>query len=264
MPDDHYPADAPPYAGSTESPLDGLVVATPAVRGTDRRRESQHADPESLAPQHEHLIRRQFQLLQQYREVPTLNPGHARLKRIVDFAVAIPALLLLSPILLLIAIAVRLDSPGPALFCQRRVGQHGHVFRMLKFRTMVNGAGVIQGSVHKQPGDKRVTRVGRFLRKTSLDELPQLINVLRGQMTLVGPRPEIPVVMIEHYQLWQYQRLSVPQGITGWWQVNGRGSKLMWQHTQDDLAYIEHASVWLDIRILVRTVRAVFRSDGAF
>ncbi len=148
----------------------------------------------------------------------------------------------------IIALLIRLDSPGPVLFRQKRVGENGRLFDMLKFRTMVADAESAAGSgpgrrttdgqvIHKHKDDPRVTRVGRFLRRYSLDELPQFFNVLRGEMSLVGPRPELPW-LVDRYEPWQRKRFAVPQGITGWWQVNGRSDKPMHLHTEDDLYYV--------------------------
>lgn len=200
--------------------------------------------------------------------------GYQRLvKRLFDLVVAALLLLLLSPILLAIAVAVRLDSPGCVIFRQQRVGENGRVFGMYKFRSMVQGAEFRQAKmmqctadgkyVHKYPGDPRVTRIGRFIRATSLDELPQLFNVLQGNMSLVGPRPEMPA-LVEHYEFWQRQRFAVPQGMTGWWQVNGRSDKPMHLHTMEDLYYIQNYSLWLDIHILWKTIGAVLKRKGAF
>jgi lipopolysaccharide/colanic/teichoic acid biosynthesis glycosyltransferase len=186
-------------------------------------------------------------------------------KRALDITVASVLLIGLSPVLVLIAVLVRLDSPGPAFFVQERIGQGGRLFRMLKFRTMTVGDGDLSGlEPHKRPDDRRITRLGSWLRRTSLDELPQLVNVIVGDMSLVGPRPEIPAIALRHYATWQYRRLSVPQGLTGWWQVNGRGARLMHKHTEDDLYYIEHASFWFDVKVLLLTIRVVIRRDGAF
>jgi lipopolysaccharide/colanic/teichoic acid biosynthesis glycosyltransferase len=190
-------------------------------------------------------------------------------KRLLDLVVAGLGLLLLSPLLLLLALLVRLDSPGPALFVQPRVGARGRLFPMLKFRTMRVPDGAARPPLplagpHKRPDDARVTRLGLLLRRTSLDELPQLVNVLAGQMSLVGPRPELPAIVLARYAPWQYRRLLVPQGMTGWWQVTGRGRKLLHEHTADDLYYLGHAGLGLDLRILARTVGAVLRRDGAF
>jgi len=201
-----------------------------------------------------------------------IGGGVARLKRLVDVVVSALALLVLWPVMLIIAVAIRLDSPGPAIFKQRRVGQYHRLFTIYKFRTMVVDAEQRAGEViqqkdgaiiHKARSDPRVTRVGAFLRRTSLDELPQLFNVLKGDMSLVGPRPELPW-LVTTYQPWQYRRLKVPQGITGWWQVNGRGDRPMHLHTEDDLFYIRNYSIWLDFKIILQTIRAVFSKRGAF
>jgi lipopolysaccharide/colanic/teichoic acid biosynthesis glycosyltransferase len=193
-----------------------------------------------------------------------VSSGYRLAKRLLDVAVSATLLILLSPLFVFFVLLVRLDSPGPAFFIQERIGQGGRIFRMLKFRTMTHGATLIAGRIHKLEKDPRVTRIGRFLRQTSLDELPQLINVLKGEMSLVGPRPEIPAIALQRYQLWQYRRLVVPQGITGWWQVTGRGDKLLCEHTEDDIHYVERASLWFDIKILVMTFRAVLSKRGAF
>ena len=182
-------------------------------------------------------------------------------------------LLLLSPLLLIIALAIRIDSPGSALFRQRRVGENGRLFDMLKFRTMYLDAEerqeeVLQqtedgGIIHKRKEDPRVTKVGRFLRRTSFDELPQFINVLKGEMSLVGPRPEMPW-LVDKYKSWQRKRFAVPQGITGWWQINGRSEKPMHLNPEDDLYYVYNYSLWLDVKILLRTPIAVISGKGAF
>ena len=175
--------------------------------------------------------------------------------------------------MLLIAVAIKLDSPGPVLFMQQRVGENGRLFSMAKFRSMVVNADQLAPQVvqlgkngevlHKQAHDPRVTRVGRVLRRTSLDEIPQVFNVLRGEMSLVGPRPELPW-LVEHYEIWQRRRFAVPPGITGWWQVNGRSERTMHLHTEDDLYYIQNYSPLLDLQILWRTVGVVLRGRGAF
>ncbi|HET7037785.1 MAG TPA: sugar transferase [Thermomicrobiaceae bacterium] len=195
----------------------------------------------------------------------TRHDAYALGKRALDIAVATLGLVLLAPLMAVIALLIRLESPGPAFFVCQRVGRYGRPFTMFKFRSMVQGAeSVIDLAAHKRPGDYRVTRVGGFMRRTSLDEVPQLINVLRGEMSLVGPRPELPEIVARYYEPWQFERFSVPQGMTGWWQVTGRGSKLMRDHTADDLYYIEHASLRFDLKILALTLRAVLRMDGAF
>jgi lipopolysaccharide/colanic/teichoic acid biosynthesis glycosyltransferase len=186
-------------------------------------------------------------------------------KRLLDVVVALAGLVACAPLFLILALLIKLDSPGPVFFLQERVGYRGRIFRMVKFRTMVpNSACPPADGVHKRPGDPRVTRIGRFLRRTSLDELPQLINVLRGEMSLVGPRPEMVEIVLSRYQPWQYRRFLVPQGLTGWWQVTGRSTKVMHEHTEDDLYYIANASFWFDLKILLRTIPAVLRGHGAF
>jgi exopolysaccharide biosynthesis polyprenyl glycosylphosphotransferase len=193
-------------------------------------------------------------------------------KRLFDLALTVTALALLWPLLLLVALLVRLDSPGPVLFAQPRVGENGRNFKMLKFRTMVSGAerqtplARMDGQgrrVYKLPDDDRVTRLGRWLRRLSIDELPQLINVLKGEMSLVGPRPEMKFI-VDGYEPWQRRRLAVPPGITGWWQVNGRSDLPMHLHTEYDLYYIRNYSLWLDLKILWKTVGVVIRGQGAY
>jgi len=194
-------------------------------------------------------------------------------KRLFDMLASAGLLIMLAPVLLLIALAIKLESPGPVFFLQERLGEQGRRFRMIKFRSMYHDAAQRWEEVarrdeggrllHKIEDDPRVTQVGRKLRRTSLDELPQLINVFRGEMSLVGPRPEMPYVTAE-YEPWQWQRFRVPPGITGWWQVNGRSDKPMHLHTEDDLYYIQNYSFWLDLRILAKTVLVVWQGHGAF
>jgi exopolysaccharide biosynthesis polyprenyl glycosylphosphotransferase len=204
---------------------------------------------------------------------PALDPFQRTIKRVFDLGVGSLLLLPSLPLMGLIALAIRLDSPGPILFKQQRVGEGGRLFEMLKFRSMVPDAEAHQNEVltctsdgqviHKQQDDPRVTRLGSFLRRTSLDELPQLLNVLKGEMSLVGPRPEQPW-LVEHYEPWQRKRFEVPQGITGWWQVNGRSDKSMHMHTEEDLYYIKHYSLLLDVQILWKTLGAVLKRKGAY
>ncbi|MEZ4617222.1 MAG: sugar transferase [Caldilineaceae bacterium] len=200
-------------------------------------------------------------------------PFQRMAKRLMDICGAGIALLLAAPIMAVIALAIKSQDGGPILYLAQRVGEHGRLFQMYKFRSMVVNADRLQANVnqqddagniiHKQQNDPRVTRLGRFLRRTSLDELPQLVNVLKGDMSLVGPRPELPW-LVEKYEPWQYRRLNMPQGITGWWQVNGRSNKLMHLNTEQDIYYIENYSIWLDIQILWRTVSVVLRGKGAY
>jgi exopolysaccharide biosynthesis polyprenyl glycosylphosphotransferase len=204
---------------------------------------------------------------------PSLTPFERMVKRAFDIVVGVATLILISPLLALIAVAIRLDSPGSVLFKQQRVGENGRLFWMYKFRSMVQGAEAQQDLVsqltqygeiiYKLPDDPRVTRTGRILRRTSLDELPQIFNTIKGEMSLVGPRPELPW-LVDRYEPWQWQRFAVPQGITGWWQVNGRSDKPMHLHTEEDLFYIQNYSLLLDIRILWRTIAAVVKGRGAY
>jgi len=204
---------------------------------------------------------------------PALDPLQRVIKRLFDLIVGSLGLLLTLPVMGVIALLVRLDSPGPVIFKQPRVGENGRVFNMLKFRTMIHDPvseqnGAAQKTINGQPrhkfyDDPRVTRIGRYLRHTSLDELPQLLNILKGEMSLVGPRPELPW-LVDKYEPWQRKRFEVPQGLTGWWQVNGRADKPMHLHTDEDLYYIKNYSLWLDIQILWRTIRAVIERRGAF
>jgi len=204
---------------------------------------------------------------------PALNDFQRLVKRAFDLFVTI----LFSPFLLIImsviAIAIRLEGPGPILLRQQRVGENGRLFGMFKFRTMVPDAEKLRhlvehfdeegNFIHKSSDDPRVTRVGRFLRRTSLDEWPQFLNILRGEMSLVGPRPELPY-LVEQYEPWQRTRFAVPQGLTGWWQVNGRSDKPMHLHTEDDLYYVKNYSLMLDIEILLKTIGVVLRGRGAY
>ena len=204
---------------------------------------------------------------------PALNEVQRTIKRLFDLTIGIAVALFASPFLLLIALAVKLDSQGPIFFRQERLGENGRPFRMYKFRTMVPDAEKLQDQVticdeeghliFKRPDDPRVTRVGRVLRKSSLDELPQLLNVLKGEMSLVGPRPELPWLMGQ-YQVWQRKRFAVPQGMTGWWQVNGRSDKPMHLNAEDDIYYVQNYSIWMDIYILLKTPWVVLRGKGAY
>ncbi len=195
------------------------------------------------------------------------------LKRAFDLVLTIFLLIPALPIMGIIALAIWLDDGLPVLFRQQRVGENGRLFTMFKFRTMVKNAEALRhlvekidangNLIHKHPDDPRVTRIGYFLRRSSLDELPQLFNVLRGEMSLVGPRPELPY-LVEKYQPWQRKRLVVPPGITGWWQIHGRSDKPMHLHTLEDLYYIVNYSIWLDIFILIKTFWVILRGKGAY
>lgn len=197
---------------------------------------------------------------------PIISGAERLAKRAFDLVLSTFFAIALAPLMTLIGLAVRLESPGGAIFRQPRAGENGRTFDMLKFRTMrAVSPPPDTGSVadHKRKYDPRVTRLGRLLRRFSLDELPQLFNVIRGEMSLVGPRPELPW-LVDRYQPWQRKRFAVPQGVTGWWQINGRSDKPMHLNTEDDLYYIYNYSIWLDIRILLRTPLVVLRGTGAF
>ncbi|GBC76760.1 UDP-glucose:undecaprenyl-phosphate glucose-1-phosphate transferase [bacterium HR08] len=225
-----------------------------------------------------------------------LRGPNRHLKRAFDVILSLLALILLSPLLLLIAVLIKLDSRGPILFRQERVGMDGRLFTLYKFRTMRADADewphrelmarAIRGSLRavsaepspcrsnarhpkqdaprilygKVPNDRRITRVGRWLRRWSLDELPQLFNVLKGEMSVVGPRPPIPYE-VEHYSSWHRKRLDVKPGITGLWQVSGRNRLPFERMVELDLYYIEHWSLWLDVKILLRTLPAILRGE---
>lgn len=204
---------------------------------------------------------------------PVIRGLPRMIKRAFDVIITLLLTIITSPFMAAAALAIRLDSRGPLLFRQTRVGENGKSFEMLKFRTMIADAETMmlkkmQESgedefVHKRADDPRVTKVGRFLRRFSLDELPQLFNVLKGDMSLVGPRPELPW-LVDRYRPWQRKRFAVPQGITGWWQINGRSEKPMHLNTDEDLYYIYNYSLWLDIKILIKTPIAVLQGKGAF
>lgn len=212
----------------------------------------------------------------QFPTIP-LHRGHVPvlglfLKRVLDVFLSSLALTLLSPIIAAIAVAVRIDSPGPIFYCSDRIGKKGRVFRCIKFRTMVADAerrraeilhmNERDGVLFKVANDPRVTRVGRILRKYSLDEIPQFINVLRGDMSMVGPRPPI-ASEVKNYELSHLRRLNVMPGMTGLWQVQARQDPSFDSYISLDTAYIENWSVWLDIKILVRTLAVVAAGTGS-
>jgi len=204
---------------------------------------------------------------------PAIDDFQRFVKRLFDLIVTTVVLLLIWPLMLLIAVLIKLDSPGPIIFKQQRVGENGKIFWMYKFRSMVVGAeehwyevarftkdGHI---IHKVRDDPRITRVGRWLRRWSLDELPQFFNVLKGDMSLVGPRPELPW-LVDLYEPWQRKRFAVPQGMTSWWAISGRSDKPLHLHIEDDLYYIQNYSLLLDLQILWKTIGLVLKGRGAF
>jgi len=202
-----------------------------------------------------------------------IGRGALMIKRGMDIVVAAIGLIAGAPLTALLAMAIRLDSPGPSIFRQVRVGKGGKLFNMYKFRSMYQGAeeerenllelNESNGITFKIRQDPRMTRVGRFLRRTSLDELPQLWNVLRGDMSIVGPRPNLPSEVAQ-YKEWHKQRLEVRPGLTGLWQVSGRSLLSFDETALLDIYYIENWSLWLDCKILLRTVPTVVTGEGAF
>lgn len=210
------------------------------------------------------------------------RPGLRYAKRALDLFLCVAAMPVVVPLMALCALAIKLDSHGPVFFVHERVGRGGRLFRMYKFRTMfvnvdssthkafmkafVNGQIGQNGAdadVYKPVQQSQITRMGRFLRKTSLDELPQLINVLRGEMSLVGPRPNLPWE-VEEYRLWHHERLEVLPGLTGLAQVRGRSSIPFEQIIEYDLQYVKNMSLALDLRILFETVGVILRGRGAY
>jgi lipopolysaccharide/colanic/teichoic acid biosynthesis glycosyltransferase len=188
---------------------------------------------------------------------------HSRRKRALDVVVAATALALASPLLALAALLIRLESPGHPVYRQRRVGLGGRPFEVYKLRTMVTGAEHMGAGLAVDEGDTRITRVGGLLRRTSLDEVPNLVNVVRGEMSLVGPRPTVQV-QVDRYTDRQRRRLTVRPGITGWAQVHGRASLPWHERIELDIWYVEHATLRLDLRILVATARMVLTGHGLY
>ena len=194
-------------------------------------------------------------------------------KRIMDIVGSLILIILLSPLFLIIALAVKLSSPGPVFFLQERIGRNGRKFKMIKFRSMYADAekrlaefldkNEATGPIFKMKRDPRVTPVGRILRRFSLDELPQLFNVLVGQMSLVGPRPPLERE-VKQYEKWQLRRIDVTPGMTGLWQISGRSDLPFEKMVELDIYYIEHWSLWLDIKILLKTIPAVISGKGAY
>ncbi len=271
------------YQVIREHKIDHIVVAQPA-RNNDPF--NQLMDRLQYAPIPVHMIPNYLDLslyrarANRLNDLPlvrmskaAMNNRQILLKRVFDILVASAITLAVLPVMIFVAIAIKLDTPGPALFLQDRMGQNGHKFKIYKFRSMVKDADSLHKeasivdedgtTIHKTKNDFRVTRVGKFIRKTSLDELPQLLNVIKGDMSLVGPRPEL-IRLVDEYEPWQNERFVVPQGITGWWQVNGRSDKACHLSTDKDIHYIRNYSLWMDIKILLMTLPAVMRGKGAF
>jgi undecaprenyl phosphate N,N'-diacetylbacillosamine 1-phosphate transferase len=184
-------------------------------------------------------------------------------KRLLDIVASAVALLLLWPLLVCIAILIKLESAGPVFFLQPRAGYRGERFRMRKFRTMVVNAEAEGAGYYVGPGDPRITRVGKVLRRFSLDELPQLLQIFTGKMSVVGPRPGLPY-QVGHYTPDQIRRLDVRPGLTGWSQVNGR-NRISWpERLEKDVWYVDHFSLWLDAKIIFRTFWVWLSGDGLY
>ena len=200
--------------------------------------------------------------------------GYLITKRLLGIIMSTIALVVISPILLIIGICIKIDDPhGPVLYKQERVGKDGKLFEIFKFRSMVSNAdelleqlrskNEINGAMFKMKNDPRVTRVGRVIRKYSLDELPQLVNVIKGDMSIVGPRPPLPSEVAK-YSKYDKQRLMVTPGATGLWQVGGRNDVDFDTMVQLDLTYIKHRSIWLDLKIMLKTVLIMIKPNGAY
>ena len=291
MPVGQGPVEKCPILGSlsqardiaAESQVGEVVIALP--RGEHRRVAQLVAELSGL-PVRLHVVPDYFDLafssfsVDNLEGIPVIGlrdpaiDGFQRLvKRVVDLALGTIMLILSFPLLLVVAVGIWLQDRGPVFYHTERVGENQKAFRMLKFRSMVIGASSLQDEVneydedgniiHKVADDFRVTRLGRWIRKHSVDELPNLWNVLKGEMSLVGPRPELPW-LVASYQPWQLKRFAVPQGMTGWWQVTGRSDKPMHLHTDDDIHYIQNYSLWLDIQIMWRTISVVIFGKGAY
>jgi lipopolysaccharide/colanic/teichoic acid biosynthesis glycosyltransferase len=243
----------------------------------------------TISPGRTYRAQRQHDLLERNRTAGVI-PRQARrpsssyrvAKRALDLLGASALLTVFAPVWAIVAVAIKLDSPGPALFSQERVGRFGRPFILYKFRSMRAGSDdavhrayvealIRTGAASEALGgnqyyklrrDPRVTRVGRLLRKTSLDEIPQLVNILRGEMSLVGPRPPLPYE-VDKYEPWQLGRLRTLPGLTGMWQVYGRSRVTFEDMVRMDIQYIEQASIWLDLRLLFLTIPAVLSGAGA-
>lgn len=207
------------------------------------------------------------------QEIIDKQYGYRVCKRIFDIIASVIGLIILSPVFLIVAIAIKLDDGGPVFYDQIRVGRNGKKFKMFKFRSMrVNAENEIEklqkhsevdGAMFKMRNDPRVTRVGKFIRKTSVDEFPQLINVLIGQMSFVGPRPPLPRE-VKNYTKYDKQRLYVKPGCTGLWQVTARNSVGFQEMVNIDLDYIQNRSIWLDLKIIFKTIKVIFVPNEAY
>ena len=212
------------------------------------------------------------------RWIGTQRSFYPIMKRLIDFAISSIMMIFAAPIMLIVALAIRLDSPGPIIFRQTRIGKDHRPFTFYKFRSMyhksdcavhqqfikglINGEAPKGACTYKLAADKRITRVGKFIRKTSLDELPQLFNIIKGDMSMVGPRPPIPYEVAE-YKDWHHRRLTVTPGLTGYWQVRGRSSVAFDDMVKMDITYVEQRSLLLDMVLFFQTIPAVLSGRGA-
>jgi len=184
-------------------------------------------------------------------------------KYVCDYILSILLLIILSPIFLIIAVMIKLDCKGPALFKQERVGKDGKLFKIYKFRTMVDNAVNIEHGFGLEENDPRIAFIGKFLRKWSLDELPQLINVIKGEMSIIGPRPTLQY-QVKQYNEFQKKRLLMKPGITGWAQVNGRNSLTWEERINFDVLYVECYTLWLDLEIFIKTIMVTILRKGLY
>lgn len=214
----------------------------------------------------EHVLHIESEKLRQQQEpaltAPT-NPYSRLIKPAADLVFALILLILLLPVMIVLAVLIKLDSEGPVLFKQRRYGKDGKIFYIYKFRSMyVNTPSQARSPTHDR--DPRVTRVGRFIRKTSLDEIPQLFNILRGEMSFIGPRPELISIVEQCYTDYERQRFLVKPGITGLWQVSPYRTEYIHENLEYDFAYIRNLSFWMDLRIVVLTMKVMFFKSNTY
>lgn len=205
--------------------------------------------------------------------ITDITIGYKFFKRVIDVVCSLAGLLLLSPVLIIVSILIKLESDGPIIFSQDRIGYKGQKFKMYKFRSMVVNAEELKkklaeqnemsGPMFKMKNDPRVTKVGKFIRKTSIDELPQLINILKGEMSLVGPRPSLPKE-VKEFKLWMMERLEVKPGLTCYWQVSGRNDIDFEDWMKLDIKYVRERSFWLDIKLIFKTFFMLFGDEHAF
>lgn len=204
--------------------------------------------------------------------ITDITIGYKFFKRVIDIVCSLSGLLLLSPVLIIVSILIKLESDGPIIFSQDRIGYKGQKFKMYKFRSMVVNAEELKkklaernemsGPMFKMKNDPRVTKVGKFIRKTSIDELPQLINILKGEMSLVGPRPSLPKE-VKEFEPWMMERLDVKPGLTCYWQVSGRNSIDFKEWMNLDIKYVRERSFWLDIKLIIKTIFVLFGDENA-